>query len=564
MTTKIVPTPISQRPASNDSAESSEKLVSSRRLKKREIDRRCQRQARERTKSRIAHLEGLVEEFRRQDATGQVALLMKQLQEVEADRSLMAKTLKDIQKALDLRKSSASHEEHIFLDEDDEPKPNMMSLSDDTPLNLKTEPEEDRQVSTVCSFDRTNFTPSPFSNGKPQDTLLARPIVQLSCDVPRPKNQAMVQCKSSESDVPQLPQWTDHWAKPRKSCTCHTFSKHVPGQPVAWRGNYWVYANQVLSQRFAWPKDITPASDDVTDDVPIRALLEGWDAVAKRGPLHPSWQILRQIDENLFCTCSKTERLACMRAMHALIQFHTQSNSRFFQRLPPWYMRRPSQSIAHSYAIDYYAWPGLRERFIFGEHNYCGNEFWHLFCKSLRILWPYEFRDCYTHEVETGLYKINPTFDQRLSDIKCWTMGPDIFQRYPELYSDMPSFNQIPQKMSTRVSTQENNSIARPRSPRAATSSPNEQEEVIKLPPASAHYVPMQHNYMHVQQSHTQAYLQDGQNGDHSNSNPHAYNLSEITPMMALDAFAYGAISEVDFATVYHSEAMEGYPNMNF
>ena len=56
--------------------------VSSRRLKKREIDRRCQRQARERTKTRIAYLEGLVEDFRRQDSSGQLATLIRELRHV--------------------------------------------------------------------------------------------------------------------------------------------------------------------------------------------------------------------------------------------------------------------------------------------------------------------------------------------------------------------------------------------------------------------------------------------------------------------------------------------------
>lgn len=133
-----------------------------------------------------------------------------------------------------------------------------------------------------------------------------------------------------------------------------------------------------------------------------------------------------------------------MRSMHNLLQFHTESTSQRYSRLPPWYNKRPAQKIAHSYAIDYFAWPGLRERFIFGEHNYCDNEFWNLFCSSLRILWPYEFRDCYTREIETGLYKFSPHFDQRLCDIKSWAMGPDIFQRFPELYCDIPSFNPVP------------------------------------------------------------------------------------------------------------------------
>lgn len=34
--------------------------------------------------------------------------------------------------------------------------------------------------------------------------------------------------------------------------------------------------------------------------------------------------------------------------------------------------------------------------------------------------------------------------------------------------------------------------------------------------------------------------------------------------MTTLDAFAYGAISETDFATMYHPEDLEGYPNIIF
>lgn len=71
--------------------------VSSRRLKKREVDRRCQREARERTRSRIAYLENLVEDLRKQDAGGQVATLLKQLKDMQEERDSAIKTLKDIQ-----------------------------------------------------------------------------------------------------------------------------------------------------------------------------------------------------------------------------------------------------------------------------------------------------------------------------------------------------------------------------------------------------------------------------------------------------------------------------------
>jgi len=113
---------------------------------------------------------------------------------------------------------------------------------------------------------------------------------------------------------------------------------------------------------------------------------------------------------------------------------------------------RPSQTIAHSYAIDYFAWPGLRERFVFYQHNYCSNVFWQLFCKSLRILWPFEFRDCYTRNLETGQYQISSQFDERIGDINAWTMSNEIFKKWPEFYSDIPAYNHIPSSVSNTMS----------------------------------------------------------------------------------------------------------------
>lgn len=65
-------------------------------------------------------------------------------------------------------------------------------------------------------------------------------------------------------------------------------------------------------------------------------------------------------------------------------------------------------------------------------------------------MWPFEFRDCYTHDLETGLYKPSRLFDDRMNDIKCWTMGPDFFQRFPELSSDIAASGpQIPRLLSS-------------------------------------------------------------------------------------------------------------------
>lgn len=96
--------------------------------------------------------------------------------------------------------------------------------------------------------------------------------------------------------------------------------------------------------------------------------------------------------------------------------------------------------------------PGVRERFVFAQHQYCSNSFWRVFADSFRILWPYEFRDCYKTSTETGLYSLSHEFETRINEIGSWTMAPDFFHRYPEMYADIPSFNTVPPACSTRYS----------------------------------------------------------------------------------------------------------------
>lgn len=127
--------------------------------------------------------------------------------------------------------------------------------------------------------------------------------------------------------------------------------------------------------------------------------------------------------------------------------------------------------LAHSYAIDFLTWyvvhmelnivshfhpltkcirPGVRERFVFSQHRYCSNSFWKLFRDSFKIVWPFEFRDCYSRNTQTGLYQTSPTFGDRVQNINCWAMKPDMFRQYPEFYGDIPSIGSIPGAVSSR------------------------------------------------------------------------------------------------------------------
>ena len=74
--------------------------VTVKRLKKREADRRCQRKARARKQSHVAHLESLLGSLTQQDTSGQITALCDQLQRLEHERVLLANTLDNIQSLL--------------------------------------------------------------------------------------------------------------------------------------------------------------------------------------------------------------------------------------------------------------------------------------------------------------------------------------------------------------------------------------------------------------------------------------------------------------------------------
>jgi len=50
-------------------------------------------------------------------------------------------------------------------------------------------------------------------------------------------------------------------------------------------------------------------------------------------------------------------------------------------------------------------------------------------------------------DTEMGLYKVSPTFRKRISDLKSWTMGPDLFKQFPELYADIPVSSTVPRSI---------------------------------------------------------------------------------------------------------------------
>lgn len=387
--------------------------VSARILKKRETDRRCQRQIRERTKARIAYLETIVEQFRQQDPSGRVETLMQQLDEAIAARDCYARKLKNIENILSDNGFNAIKPKEESDVQETSTGPNR------TPLRVEVIPRSD-PVSPDAVLTSSPATPGYILHNKEYTAYL-------------------------ETSAQRAVTWAPSTLQPPPDqyCECSLNVSAVdPTKPL----NKWRYANDTLTEWFKWPQqalDMTRFAA-YNDDVPVRAIVEGWDAVEKHGHMHPIWRLLRGIDETMFSSIQPRERLAILMVMGLLIQAHLSPLSDKHKDLPKFYLKRPSQDLLHSYATEYLAWPGLREKFISTEHRYCSNLFWQLFCKDFRFLWQYEFRDCYVRNTETGLYSISPIFHDRIHDIRSWSMGQDFFKAYPECKNDIPSWDSIP------------------------------------------------------------------------------------------------------------------------
>ncbi|KAK6213741.1 bzip transcription factor [Colletotrichum tabaci] len=453
-----------------------------RKIRKRELDRRAQRQARERTRNRIAELEALVKELRKDDST-RLSACMEQLAAVTCERDRLLDAFKSIDQTIrnhvpsrpspqgtGTRTTAAAAAAKL-----PSPAPPPRSLPD--PRDVIRDPmltglPAHSYVAPIGLLPQTPSSSSVFDAhayhgsgqglvGSVPNGLSATRLHASSVDAPSSTSdsQDFVEEPDDNDDNNDNNDNDDGDGDeahddprvivppPATPCDCGTARTPSGSSPP--KVNVWRAVNQVLAKRCRISRRAHAAEDADDEDVPVRAILEGWEAAAESRPLSRLWKKLRRVDELCFQVCPPTERLAILRMMHLLLQYHSDPTPDRHAKLPTWFLKRPSQAIPHSYAIDFFVWPGVRERFVFGQHHYCNNQFWDLFSPNLHLLWPFEFRDAYKKSVVTGQYQISPMFEQRIADINAWTMGGDFFARFPELVADIPSFQSVLRSLSS-------------------------------------------------------------------------------------------------------------------
>ncbi|KAL9948570.1 hypothetical protein ACHAO5_001670 [Verticillium nonalfalfae] len=435
------------------------KVAAARRLRKRELDRKAQRLARERNKDRIAHLEELVEQMSHNDTNAEVLRLTERLLQTTQEKDKLLGVLASLGTTIQRHTDAFSARSGCTSSSATNIKPARSILPESVqPLNqtLAWEKEaaasswhrEKYQMSGTC----IPLPPTDFGWG------LDRPTVPSIVETPTTKScsRHATQVFDGIQPAPFLPDselssetgsYGDHFIIPQPTEPCHCSSVTPVGHGNH-GSNVWREFNHALGKPAKLSQLAVEAEDRTSQDTPVRAIVEGWDSVERAGMMTSSWRKLRILDDLCFSKCGSVERLATLKMMHAMITCHGDPTPERMATLPHWFRERPSQSLPHSYAIDFFVWPGLRERFIFSQHQYCANLFWHLFRSNLTILWPFEFNDCFMRNTTTGLFQLSPIFEDRIRDIRSWTMNVDFLDQFPELRDDIPEYGGIPPNTS--------------------------------------------------------------------------------------------------------------------
>jgi hypothetical protein len=425
--------------------------ASERRLRKRESDRKCQRLSRQRKNSRIAYLESLVEQLQEADTSGQLDALVQRISHLQKERDSFEGKLKAI--------------EGILMPAQAQTQDEAEALRTPNAVSAEVQTESAAAAFSLASSEEGTHLPSDLG-----DSMVSESHNEFLFPLANPLLPEKVDSRKYQNDVPNT--WLE---KPPMDAPRTTFQRPYLGMPYptvsTWSTsllsrrscecgqaralkvldrNHWYHGNATLGAWMKWPSPVPnfPDADPDHEDTPIRAVLEGWDAVEHRGNMHPVWRLLRAMDDSLFRYAEGSlNRVGILFGVSRLLLAHMDQSRVLYSKLPPYFLER-HENGQYAYASNFLAWPGIRRMLITHEHQYCSNRFWRMFINSMRIRWPFEFRDCYLYNASKALYTISPTFLETLNNIQALGVTRDFLDYYPEFRGLVVAVDEIPPSMT--------------------------------------------------------------------------------------------------------------------
>ena len=313
-----------------------QKLSEERLARKRELDRQAQRSARVKTKNHIAHLESRIEALTKVQGTGDVKGLIDQIEGQRKENEALKATLKTIGKLV----GNAGDNGRLYSCF--KPSIGPADLETGTVVESKVEVEDEKvpratndespeteDMHDSCrqrNDEETNLGERSASN----DMILSngRGGIGLGQSelLPHTYSQSLFpECKSKGS--PFFGSQMNHAKVGDFTFTIPTAESLLHATALFgqsdWQSNtsdcccrQILLTNELLAQCSKLQLQNTVNQRTRDEDIAIRAVIHGWNAVTERYALDPVWQTLRHADAAMFVKCfSLTERLVCMRGV---------------------------------------------------------------------------------------------------------------------------------------------------------------------------------------------------------------------------------------------------------
>ena len=169
-------------------------------------------------------------------------------------------------------------------------------------------------------------------------------------------------------------------------------------------------------------------TQSVDDDIAIRAVLHGWEAVEDKYDLDLGWQMLKALDKGLYNRSQPIVRLAHIRVVRDMLIYKTYGQLPTRRPLPAYMAPTETQkTISHVAIADYFVWPQVRDYLILTKTTVSNEKRSAWFATNLRFDWHYELRDVCRKHKETGTYAYSELFDRTFESLLNWSVAPEFY-----------------------------------------------------------------------------------------------------------------------------------------
>jgi hypothetical protein len=98
----------------------------------------------------------------------------------------------------------------------------------------------------------------------------------------------------------------------------------------------WKIASQSIVKAPKRP-ELARLEDCLSEDIAIRAILNGWDSIGESWELPPFWRVIRVLDELIFGKFNPVVRLASLWVVHLLMRYHSDPSPERARDMPKFY-----------------------------------------------------------------------------------------------------------------------------------------------------------------------------------------------------------------------------------